>query len=107
MHVYPLAPPHDASTEGIMSPEGAATGAFMAPAPHEPNPGWQPAAQYTGVEPHQPFWLQQSPNCESWHVVPAAAPHLASRLTFMTGAAGDVGCCAGGGRFTGEPRCGP
>lgn len=42
----------------------------------------QPAPQYTDVEPQYPYWLQQFPKVDPWHVWPNSAPHRAFVATF-------------------------
>lgn len=59
---------------------------------HVPYAELQPLPQCPADEPHQPYWLQQFPNEEPWHVKPLVAPHVPSVDTalLVKGEAGDA-----------------
>ena len=105
-HVYPDEPPQDASVDTFLVDVGAAdetfvllTGATEDEAgfteldppvllPQFPNPDWHPVPQYSVVEPHHPFALQQLPKELPRHVYPELPPHVASGETFFAAAEG-------------------
>lgn len=53
-----------------------------------PKPFWHPVPQWSVVFPHQPYWEQQLPKVDFWHVKPLAPAHVPSVETLRAGVVG-------------------